>query len=151
MTQHFELEIRQQVLDEMIAEVEKSIQQFQRTVEGLQHRIAAERHHREMLERKRNAISRCEAARDESSTIADYVAKVLHEHGEPMRVQEIVRALEQNGIKSGSGDAPLNSVLSAVNRRSDLFERVARGIYALKNMETAGRSYQLALHGALTS
>ena len=137
MDTYCEIEIRQKILDELIADVESSIQQFRRTLEGLQQRIQAEERQRQLLQQKRNALHGGRV--EESSSIADFVAKVLLERGEPMRVPEIVNALMENGIFSDTGSTRINSVLSALTRREDLFERVSRGQYVLKEQQVKRR------------
>jgi hypothetical protein len=145
-----EREIRQRILNEMIIDVEKSIQQFRRTLEGLQVRIETEERQRDLLVQKRNALVHM---LETEVSIADFVAKVLCERGEPMRVQEIVRALLENGITSSSGEAPVNSVLSAVSRRADLFVRVSRGLYTLRQDNSISRHHNTACrsHAAASS
>jgi hypothetical protein len=129
MQPQFEKEVRLKVLAELLDEVEAAIRQHRRTLEGLQQRIDLEIRQREMLIQKRNAVA---TERDSERTIAEYVAKVLYERGEPMQLREIVKTLEEYGVSSDAENGPLNSVMTALTRRRDLFRRVARGYYALK-------------------
>jgi hypothetical protein len=143
MNSHVEIEIGQKILDELISDVEASIQQFRRTLEGLQERIQAEERQRELLQQKRDALHVRHI--EDTSTVADFIAKVLLERGEPMRVPEIVNALVENGVYSDAGSARTNSVLSALTRRDDLFERVSRGQYAIKEQLVRRRPHRMSL------
>ena len=124
------------VLENMISEVDASIEQLRRTLEGLQQRIRDEERQRELLAEKHSEFARAAEPKEESTSIAEFVAKALMENGEPMRVKDIVRTLVENGITSSQGESPVNSVLSALSRRSDLFERVSRGCYVLRSGPT---------------
>lgn len=61
------------------------------------------------------------------------VASVLRMKERPMRVTEIVQRLEELGVRSNSKKGILPNVVSALTRRDDLFEKKARGIYALRD------------------
>ena len=137
-----ELALRKQILKEMIGEVERAIHQFRRTQEGLQQRIEMEEHHRQSLVAKLESLAVQNRSDDEALSIADYVAKILYECGGPMHIREIVDALEQCGVTSEAQNGPLNSVMSALSRRSDLFRRIDRGQYALR--ESVERKNRLA-------
>lgn len=123
------------VLEELIQEVESSLRQCRRTLEGLQQRIAIEERQKKMLQEKRNALAHATRANEpelDFGTTADIVAKVLFERGEPMRVREILQSLADFGLANGDHDRLRNNVISTLTRREDIFDRVSRGIYALR-------------------
>lgn len=65
-------------------------------------------------------------------SIADYIVKVLTENDRPMRPSEIVAAITEGGLRTSAENGHMNAVLSALCRRTDLFERIQRGLYRLK-------------------
>ena len=135
MTTQQEREFGDKILDKWLAEVEAAIHHYERTLEGLQQRLMAELERREWLLTKRAELE-IDECQDHRST-ANWISKVLLEHGKPMRVSEIVRTLESNDIPCTSENGLMNTVMSALSRRSDKFRRVDRGVYALADDDSS--------------
>ncbi|SRR6266478_5781090 len=66
-------------------------------------------------------------------SLPERIGAVIQAAEEPMRARDIVVELEKRGVRTDSPKGLLPSVLSALNRRSDLFRRVDRGTYTLVN------------------
>ena len=64
-------------------------------------------------------------------TVPEAVREVLEKHGKAMRARDVVLALTSAGFKTESKRGLLPGVLSALNRREDLFKKVRRGVYKL--------------------
>ena len=123
--------LKQAAYDEIIAETEASLQQLRRTCEGLKQRIEAEERQLQMFRVKRKMVAQVsESSREEG--VAEQIAKLLFERREPMRAAEIMEALDAFVSSAELESKSLNSIVSALNRRSDLFEKVARGVYTLR-------------------
>lgn len=135
-----EQEMRRRIFEELIAEVEAAIRQHERTLEGLRQRIEAEFRRREWLLQKRAELTN-DQHRESDRSVADWIVKALLEIDKPMHVREIVKTLESNGIQSKAENGLMNSVMSALSRRSDLFQRVERGHYALR--EQTGNNHSI--------
>lgn len=131
MSSALEVQVKRQLLTELIQEISNSIKQYERTVEGLRQRIEIEQHRRDYLVQKCSEISENTIA-DDDTTIASCIVRVLSAHGTAMHIHEIVRALMENGVSTKSENGPKNSVVSALSRRDDLFYKVQRGRYALR-------------------
>ena len=62
------------------------------------------------------------------NTVPKVVANVIARTGRPMGAAEIARILSNDGL-----DSPLPiSITSAMRRRTDLFQKVSRGLYELR-------------------
>lgn len=123
-------------LGELIREAESKLQELRQRCEEVQLNIDREVHHLEALRYKQN---RCVHEVAESTTnqlsIADWIYQLLLDGDREMQANEIIRELDLLGIAAQAE----SSVLSALSRRSDLFERVARGRYRLKGNRKADR------------
>lgn len=126
-------EAMSEAIEVLITETKARLDQLEKTREGLQQRIELETHHLKLLKEKRNQIAHRnpDNALIEAS-IPDYIAKLLFEKGEPMRAIEIANALTECGIKTNAENGHISAVLSALSRRTDLFQRIERGLYTLK-------------------
>jgi hypothetical protein len=132
-----EKELGQKILEKLIEEVESAIRHHERTLEGLKQRLVEQLQRRDWL-----LLKKAEFAvdnREDDRSIADWVFKLLLERGEPMHVRDIVRELEANGIRSRGENGLMNTVMSALSRRNDLFTRIARGLYALTDEDSGQR------------
>jgi len=75
------------------------------------------------------------ATRVVSGSLAHQAAAVLRAAGKPLRARDISNQLERQGVTSKGKTSLLALVISAMRRREDLFKRVRRGVYALKEEE----------------
>ena len=71
-------------------------------------------------------------------SVADEAARALREHGQSMRARDITRVLVKRGVKTNSKRGLLPMVVSTLRRRQDLFVRVERGIYKIRNGSEGG-------------
>ncbi len=71
----------------------------------------------------------------EPGSLTEKIVNLLQERGQPMRAAEIRRVLEGRGVATTSKNGLLPMVLSSLSRRKDVFSKVARGEYALKEQE----------------
>lgn len=60
------------------------------------------------------------------------IVRVLTEEGGPMHYVEITQRIISKGYYEPRGVTPENSVGMYLRRNSDLFERVGKGVYKLK-------------------
>jgi hypothetical protein len=67
----------------------------------------------------------------QTSRIWEAVAIVMKIARRPLTVPEIIELLEKNKIIVG-GEFPQENIRSAVARKEDVFEKIGRGLYALK-------------------
>ncbi len=65
-------------------------------------------------------------------SIVPYIRSILIAKGKPMKVAQLYKAIQQQGIHIEGKTQPKRLISSALIRRSDLFERVGRGLYKLK-------------------
>ncbi len=61
------------------------------------------------------------------------IAALMHHRGRPMRTTQIQRELLEYGVTTTSAHGLGPMIASALHRRKDLFEKVERGVYGLKN------------------
>ena len=67
-----------------------------------------------------------------SNSIVPQIQRVLAEKNRPMKVAQLVRAIQHQDFQFEGKTEPKKLVSSALNRRDDLFERAGRGLYKLK-------------------
>jgi hypothetical protein len=68
-------------------------------------------------------------------SIPEHTLAVLQEAKRPMRAKDIADALERRGVKSTAQKGLLPGVLTALQRRTDLFVKKDRGVYGLVEWE----------------
>ncbi len=67
-----------------------------------------------------------------AGSIPDRIAKALRAANRPLSIREIVQAIAG---KKSERSALTASVMTALNRRADLFVRVSRGVYTLRRTQ----------------
>ena len=146
------LDAMSEAIQELIRDTEASLEQLKRTERGLRRKIRLETHHLDLLREKYRKVEEHRDDPEESGmSIADYIAKVLQESVRPLRVSEIVAVLEENDVPTSSENGHMSSVLSALRRRSDLFERVSRGMYKLRDAKETKRKRRSSRSRAVAS
>jgi hypothetical protein len=63
------------------------------------------------------------------------IQSVLNSTNKPMKVAQLLKAIKQQDFHFHGKTEPKRLISSALNRRSDLFERVGRGLYDLKSRD----------------
>ncbi|MCC7418804.1 MAG: hypothetical protein IT428_00850 [Planctomycetaceae bacterium] len=80
------------------------------------------------------AIGRRLAPRLQGKTLYDAAYIIMKETGQPMRSAEIADVLKAAGVTGeGSPDNLRNGVFTAMGRHPEMFQKVERGLWALKN------------------
>ena len=128
-----------EVLEEMISDSQRKLEKVrgqleleERYLEHLKHRRSA------LVNGERNlAVESASPRRRASRSLPEAIKAALQASGRPMRAKDIARQLVQNGYTSKAKHGLLPSVLSALGRRGDLFEKTARGIYRARQLENA--------------
>jgi len=77
------------------------------------------------------------ATQDESrpiipNSIVPHIRSILLAKGKPMKVAQLYKAIQKQGIPIKGKTEPKRLISSALTRRNDLFQRVGRGLYKLK-------------------
>jgi hypothetical protein len=68
-------------------------------------------------------------------SVASHIEAVLKENNRPMNISELTTALEQRGVTTNSKSG-LQPMIASVLSKTSTFEKVGRGIYALKGQQT---------------
>lgn len=68
-------------------------------------------------------------------SITGQLKQILKESNRPMTIKQMERALVKRGIKSNSKLGFNVAISSALFKRKDIFRRVERGVYELKNKQ----------------
>jgi hypothetical protein len=75
-------------------------------------------------------------------SMPERIVEVLRKAGCPMRVMDITAKLEEAGVQTNAKKGLFPNVGSALVRRADLFVKKDRGLYGLKEWETASAKRQ---------
>lgn len=132
---------RTRILDSMMAESARRIEQLQKNLEF------EERYYGELKRRREDVVNleHWQSTANEKSaskngdvpqktaeSLPEKIREILKEAKKPLRARDIARALKEKGEKTSSKKGLLPNVVSALRRRTDLFQKVARGTYKLK-------------------
>jgi len=70
-----------------------------------------------------------------ADSIVPQIQSVLKAKSKPMKNNQILESLDQQGFKFEGKTEPKRLIQSALIRRGDLFERIGRGLYQIRYQE----------------
>jgi len=77
-----------------------------------------------------------------ADSIVPHIQSVLESQKKPMKVRAILKAIEKEGIEIEGKTEPKRLISSALVRRSDLFERVDRGLYKIREQRGTNKTIE---------
>ena len=112
------------------------LEEFEHQTSELEEKQEEELQYRTRLSEDRVELSRRievsqRAAGNGHGTIPELAAALLKERDAEMRPKDIAEVLTARGVTSSSEKGLLPNVVSALNRRDDLFYKVKRGVFGL--------------------
>jgi len=126
------------VYDDLIAAAQETVDSLESQRHAIEHDLEIRQLHLRLLQQQREEVARAGAPQNGQQTpmvsggLPEQIIDVMREHGPTMRPAEMAKVLKGLGVTTKSKRGLLPMVISALRRRTDLFENVERGVYILK-------------------
>jgi predicted butyrate kinase (DUF1464 family) len=125
-------------IQEQIRLVEEKIRDYKIKLmveEGVLKRLRAlDNSEQPLLPLEDNEVQTAEPVAQEGSLV-EHIRTVLSENNRSMHVKEICSSLKAKGVTTGAKAGLASAIACAMYRRDDLFQRLRRGLYRLRNQK----------------